>query len=262
MCLAAAERMSQLGLHGRELRERRHLDPFVKDEFKRRTGTGPTSRRLSSPSFPEVGAVDVIVDEPPLLMELKWSYQLPGKVFESVWDAIKLTLLGNVFGTDHVYLVVGASNVEWTHTESAEAFTTGTFDPLELWNRPLNSLRGPNGGATVGEDLVIGGHGNQPIEGPRTITVHQLAAFEIASDFELRVLSLTGSTSRQPWPRIEYPPPTTPRTTGRVTLAAPGGDGSFSGHRRPGERHPSAARDDVDRGVRRVREVPGRTKAR
>lgn len=225
VCRAAAARMSQLGLPGTELRERYHLDPFIKDEFERRHGVRPISRRLTSPSFPRLGAVDVVADEPSLLMELKWSYQLPGKVFECVWDAIKLALLGPSYNYDHAYLVVGASNVEWAQTESADAFASGTFDPLELWNRPLVPRRGPNRGATVGEDLVIGGHGSQPLNGPRTITVQRLDALDVAGDFELRVLSVRGSDARQPWPPIEYPPPSVTGATDGV-----GCDQTIAGH--------------------------------
>ena len=45
---------------------------------------GRFSRKLSTPDFPGLGAVDVIVAQPRALIELKWSYEMPGTIFESV----------------------------------------------------------------------------------------------------------------------------------------------------------------------------------
>jgi hypothetical protein len=75
------------GLPEIALRERQHLDPFFKDEIGRRSGRRPVSRMLRSPDFPGLGAVDVVVERPRALIELKWAYGAPAKIFESVWDA-------------------------------------------------------------------------------------------------------------------------------------------------------------------------------
>lgn len=66
---AVADRMTAIGLQGAELREKRHLDPFVKDEIEQQTGARPVSRKLSTPDFPGLGAVDVIVARPRALIE-------------------------------------------------------------------------------------------------------------------------------------------------------------------------------------------------
>jgi hypothetical protein len=112
-CAGAAKRMTETGLAGSQLRERIHLDPFLKDELASLTGRRPLSRKFKSDSFPGLGAVDVVAERPKFLMELKWSYAIPGKVFESVWDAIKLALLGPVLGIECLYLATGASSEEW-----------------------------------------------------------------------------------------------------------------------------------------------------
>jgi len=197
--------MTATGLPGAELRERWHLDPFVKDEFEARTGRRPVSRTLKSEAFPGLGAVDVLAEHPKLLMELKWSYAGPGKVFESVWDAIKLSILGPAFGFDHLYIAAGAAGEVWGLTESANLFETGTIDPLEMWDRELEPRRGPNYGASVGEDLVIGSRGNQPIEGPREIELRRLESFPVAGDYELRLVSIGGNSRLRTWPQIDVP---------------------------------------------------------
>jgi len=197
--------MTASGLPGSEFRERQHLDPFVKDEFEARTGRRPVSRTLKSEAFPNLGPVDVVVEQPKLLMELKWSFEAPGKVFESVWDAIKLSILGPAFGFDHLYIATGATVGEWGITESADLFETGTVDPLEMWSRDLEPRRGPNYGSTVGEDLVIGARGNQPIEGPREIEVQRLGSFPVIAGYELVLVSVAGNSELRTWPQADVP---------------------------------------------------------
>ncbi len=197
-----AERMAMTELPGAELRERRHLDPFMKDVFEEYTGKRPVSRTLHSQHFRGLGPVDIVAAEPRLLMELKWSYALPGKLFESVWDAVKLALLGSEHGYDDLYIATGASLTEWGASECADLFTSGELDPIEAWGRRLHPRRGPNYGSTVGEDLVIGARGNQPERGPEVLSVRVIGAFPVHSDFELRLVSLRPATGVRPWPRI------------------------------------------------------------
>lgn len=205
ICSAVADRMTQTGLSGFELRERNHLDPFIKDEIEKRSGARPVSRKYKSDAFHGLGAVDVVAEDPKVMMELKWSYALPGKVFESVWDAIKLALLGPVHGFENLYVATGASRLEWDASESADLFETGDRNPTEMWERNLAPPRGPNNGATVGEDLVIGARGNQPTSGPKLFRVLALGAFEVAQDFELRLARVEGVTRLRDWPQIAYP---------------------------------------------------------
>lgn len=79
-----ARRMTDTRLPGAQLRESRHLDPFTKDAIGEAVGIRPMSKRFDSPLFVGLGGVDVVPTRPQLFMELKWSYERPGKIFESV----------------------------------------------------------------------------------------------------------------------------------------------------------------------------------
>jgi hypothetical protein len=138
-----AAKLTEAGLPGSALRERAHLDPRTKDECGRRNGQRPTSRTLRSSDFPGLGPVDVVLERPRALLELKWAYGVPAKIFESVWDATKLALLGAQHGYAALYVVCGASDAEWAVSESAELFAPGEIDVLALWQRPLIPPRGP-----------------------------------------------------------------------------------------------------------------------
>jgi hypothetical protein len=185
--------MTATGLRGEDLRERLHLDPFTKDECERRSAVRPLARTLRTSDFPGLGPVDVIVAQPRALIELKWAYQSPGKVFESLWDAIKLALLGSMHSYRALYVGTGASRDEWTASESADLFEPGEIDPREGWARPLLPPRGPNYGKTVGEDLVIGAGGNRPLRVHRRIAIRSVARWDVAGDYELRVIGVTGT---------------------------------------------------------------------
>jgi hypothetical protein len=200
ICREVADRMTNTGLPGTRLRERRHLDPFMKDAFMDATGARPVSKRFDHPHFRGLGAVDVVTDRPLLFMELKWSYERPGKIFESVWDAIKLAMLGPQHGRSHLYIATGASDSEWQHGDCADLFAGGPVEPLEMWRRPLVPRRGPNYGATVGSDLVIGANGKQPTQGPTRISTRLLDRFAVANDFRLKLIRIDGTTDTQPWP--------------------------------------------------------------
>ena len=204
-CSRVATRMTETGLRGSDLRETKHLDPFMKDALEEAIGVWPVSRKFASKSFVGLGAVDIVADQPRLFMELKWSYKPPGKVFESVWDAIKLAVLGPEHGWTQLYIATGATKEEWGRSECADLFETGTVDPLEMWERPLIPKRGPNYGRTVGEDLVIGANGNQPSRGPRTVLVRSLDSFPVADDFELKLIGLSGTTDLRDSPQISLP---------------------------------------------------------
>lgn len=220
---AVAARLTATGLPWPALRERRHLDPFVKDEYARRGGRRPASRTLRSPDFPGLGGVDVVLEEPRALIELKWAYGVPAKIFESVWDATKLALLGPRRGYDALYVVTGASRAQWAVSESAALFETGAVDALDLWRRPLEPPRGPNYGLTVGQDLVIGARGNQPLRAYARLAIRSVAALEVAGDHELRAIAVKGVGPLVTWPRFAAPEPLTTIETvelpARVTQA-------------------------------------------
>lgn len=201
-CSKVAARMTGTGLGGSALRESRHLDPFMKDAFEAAVGVRPISKKFKSESFVGLGAVDLVADQSRLFMELKWSHELPGKIFESVWDAIKLAVLGPKHGRDHLYIATGAGEAEWANGDCTDLFASGSHDPLEMWQRPLVPKRGPNYGETVGEDLVIGGHGNQPTEGPKAITTRSLNEFRVAGDFLLKLVAISGTSDLRDWPQV------------------------------------------------------------
>ena len=197
---AVASRLTATGLSGSALRERQHLDPFVKDEFARRSGRRPAARTLRTPDFPGLGAVDVVVELPRALLELKWAYGSPAKIFESVWDATKLALLAAEHGDDALYVVCGAPVTEWTASESAELFTAGEINALALWRRVLVPPRGPNYGTTIGEDLVIGARGNRPRRAHARLAIRTVGSFHVAGDHELRAIGVTGVGPLVAWP--------------------------------------------------------------
>jgi hypothetical protein len=207
---AVAVEMTGTGLPGTELRERLHLDPFSKNELAHRVGERPLSRTLRTPAFPGVGPVDLVLERPRALLELKWSYVQPGKVFESVWDATKLLLLGQCHGYEALYVVTGAATEEWAASESADLFRGGELDAIESWSRPLVPRRGPNYGATVGEDLVIGARGNRPRQAHTRIAVQRVLTFPVARGYELRVARIAAAGPLAPWPSFG-PSPDAPR---------------------------------------------------
>src|SRR5438094_5802011 len=51
----AAEQMTATGLPGSELRERKHLDPFMKSCLEQRSGLRPVSQTLRTPDFQGLG---------------------------------------------------------------------------------------------------------------------------------------------------------------------------------------------------------------
>ncbi|RKQ90859.1 hypothetical protein C8N24_0674 [Solirubrobacter pauli] len=212
--------MSLSEIQGDDLRERGHLDPFFKAECERHLGARPVARTLRSKDFPRLGPVDVVLERPRALIELKWAHGAPAKIFEGLWDALKLALLGPAHGYDALYLVTGASRGQWSNSESADLFRTGEVDTLEAWNRALVPRRGPNYGATVGEDLVIGAHGNRPLRAHPTLAVQTVTASAVADDYELRAVRISGVGSVIRWPTPEATPasPVTGGDLASVTL--------------------------------------------
>ena len=222
-----ARRMSALGCDGGLLRERQHLDPMTKDVLESLTGDRPVSRKLTTADFPGLGPVDVVHAAPRLLIELKWSYELPGKVFEGAWDAVKSGLLGPAHSIDALYLMTGAARDEWQRSESADLFATGELDPREVWARSLVPPRGRNRGTTIAEDLVIGARGNRPRRMPHRIFTRSVAACPAADGYELRAVALRPSTSLTDWTAPETgkaipagTAPLQPDSAGRFVLPA------------------------------------------
>jgi len=227
---ALVARLTRMDPSGAAIRERQHLDPFFKDELERLVGTRPVAKKLHTPHFPGLGAVDVVVSEPRALIELKWSYLIPDKIFEAVWDAIKLALVGLEHHYTALYVAAGASKSAWAATESADLFRAGQVNTIEMWQRPLVPPRSPNRGKTVGEDLVVGGRGNQPVRVPAELQVQLVRTLGVGENHELRVARIAPHGDFVEWPRIEIP----------ATHPAPkptlGADGSFELPRRVTQR--------------------------
>jgi hypothetical protein len=93
-------------------------------------------------------------------MELKWSYDPPGKVFESAWDMVKLVLLGSRHGYSWLFVTTGAAVTEWAASETRDLFDTGGGRHGRRMGPAVGPGRGPNYGRSTGEDVVIGGRGN------------------------------------------------------------------------------------------------------
>lgn len=133
---------------------------------------------LELKAFRGVGGFDLLVDRSgggPVccLAEVKWSYTGRSKIFEAVWDAVKLCLAAREHGATRCWLITGAPNSQWASAECRELFDSGVLSFQDLWKRPLVPA-GPNGGATVGEDLLAGGRGNRFISAPSAFAMTEV----------------------------------------------------------------------------------------
>jgi hypothetical protein len=147
---------------------------------RRLPGRVRKERLVRIKAFRGVGGSDLLIDRVPgqriaWLAETKWSYGQPPKVFEAVWDAIKLCLQMREHRVARGWLIVGAADAAWRIAEGRELFTSSVTDTVALWNQPLQPPRSPNYGKTIGEDLVRGGNGNQPTTVPQAIHTELVA---------------------------------------------------------------------------------------
>lgn len=200
------------GVAGADVRERGHLDPGVKAVLRETHHLETASMPRGHEHFTGLGSIDVVLDDPPILMELKWSYdEQRSKIFESVWDAVKLSLLAGDTGK-HGYIATGASHTAWASCESADLFETGVIDPQEIWGRPLDPA-GPNYGRTVGEDVILGSKSRgRPLKSPGQLEMTAVVRLPYRDDYELRVARVAGAGPLTDWPTnlpgTEVPPAT------------------------------------------------------
>lgn len=187
------------GLAGIDVRERNHLDPTAKRTFETLLKGPVASIRYRSDLFSGLGAVDIVVMDPPILIELKWSYEEKrSKIFESVWDAIKLSILA-VDRESLAYIATGASLAAWDSCESADLFEAGLIDPQEIWERPLIPS-GPNSGTSIGQDLVLGSpSGGRPKACAKQLAITPVARVAYRDDYELRVARVVGDGPMTTW---------------------------------------------------------------
>lgn len=136
-------------------------------------------RRVATPEFQGVGPVDIIARAESDgritgMLECKWSREgKRDKIYEAAWDAVKLALatLHNEAAT--AYVVTVATRTAWAKSETADLFSTGTVDTVELWGRELTPV-GMNGSNTVGGDCEAGGRGNMFTVAPRSLLITQV----------------------------------------------------------------------------------------
>src|SRR4051812_15104938 len=142
-------------------------------------------RKLELKAFQGVGGFDLLVDRVPerrvaWLVETKWSYTSRPKIFEGAWDAVKLCLAQAAHSIKRTWLVTGAPAQQWREAECVDLFETGSISVADMWARALVPP-GPNGGATVGEDLITGGHGKVFTSAPDRLNVQALDPFDLPS---------------------------------------------------------------------------------
>ena len=102
-----------------------------------------------------------------LLAELKWCYV--DKLWETLWDAFKVSLASDVEGIEHAYVVVGAPAVVWGKpANGSELFYGGTWSTRELISRY----------GTNWSWLLAEGSKSQPVSLPELIQT-ELVANEI-----------------------------------------------------------------------------------
>lgn len=170
-------------LHEEDLRQ------GIYDELiDHRPGLVRKEKRLPLRSFQGVGGFDLMVNNqsggtPSLLAEVKWSYVSRPKIFEAVWDAVKLCLAESELGVSRCYLITGAPDDQWIEAESKELFESGTLSFMDLWNQSLRPP-GPNGGQTVGEDLLFGGRGNRFTKAPKEVLVEEICEVNLRPESE------------------------------------------------------------------------------
>ena len=155
---------------------------------------------LELAAFRGVGPFDVLVDRSPgrpvvWLAEIKWSYTTRSKIFEAVWDAVKLCVAARSYGTRRSWLITGAPNQQWGTAEARQLFADGTISFRELWEEPLVPP-GPNGGKTCGEDALAGGRGNRFTCTPSAFAVKTVAREDLrvgGENWSIRAVALTAA---------------------------------------------------------------------
>jgi hypothetical protein len=96
------------------------------------------------PNLPprRLGGVDLLVRYMPdgeywrYLAELKWSAQGQHKVYESLWDAVKMLAGSEILYVEAAYLLTAATVQEWERpAECGELFTDGEWEIADLISR-------------------------------------------------------------------------------------------------------------------------------
>jgi hypothetical protein len=162
-----------------DLREEDLRAELCNELATRMPGCVERERKLALRSFQGVGGFDILVRDrpgghPSAVAELKWSYTTRSKVFEALWDAVKVATAQAEYGIPRGWLIVGASDATWEGAECRELFDPGVCGFRRMWDQRL-SPTGSNGGTTVAEDLLAGGRGNRFTRAPEKFRVDRVA---------------------------------------------------------------------------------------
>jgi hypothetical protein len=175
----ACASLTHRGVPYADLREQDLRAELCKVLGVRMPGRVEPERKLVLKSFQGVGGFDILVRDEPgghprAVAELKWSYTKRSKVFEALWDAVKLAMAQDEYGIVRGWLIVGAPVEAWEVAECRELFDPGVCGFRRMWEQRL-APPGSNGGETVGEDLLAGGHGNTFTRTPEEFRVERIA---------------------------------------------------------------------------------------
>jgi hypothetical protein len=197
------------------LAERRDLQPVAEavlgDLFPDRL---VPNRKVVIPIWERVGNVDLTVSEAPGttteagLIELKWSGDGSDKLYEGLWDAMKLSpaqIAGAVIGP-RAYLLTGAPKTVWESSSFADLFETAVHDPAQLCLRRLTDRK-----RTIAwDDLLRGGYDSYPHWVPAKIATNVCGRASVGESYELRAVEITvpeceGIDLKGGWPNGNRP---------------------------------------------------------
>jgi hypothetical protein len=198
------------------LRELRDLQPAAETTLSERfTDRLAPNRKVAIPIWERVGRVDITILESPGaafeagLIELKWSGGGSDKLYEGLWDALKLALAQITWGAigPRAYLLTGAQKGVWESSPFAGLFETAVHDPAELCARRLSDRK-----QTIAwDDLLRGGNDSYPHWVPGEIATKVCGRASVGEEYELRAVEigvpeceaipLTGG-----WPHGNRPP--------------------------------------------------------
>lgn len=173
-------------------------------------------------AFRGAGGFDVLVDRSPggeiaWLAEVKWSYTTRSKIYEAAWDAVKLCLAAAEHHVARCWLITGAPAAQWAATETRELFVAGPASFETVWSQPLVPP-GPNGGTTVGADVLAGGRGNRFTRAPETFVVEEVGVHELRRGGEHWSVRAVAVTAASRWIEDFAPAPVFPKTIGQPWL--------------------------------------------
>ena len=173
-----------------------------------------SNRKIVIPIWERVGNVDLTVGEAPGtiteagLIELKWSGGGTDKLYEGLWDAMKLSLAQITWAAigPRAYLLTGAPKTVWESSPFADLFETAVHDPVELCLRRLTDRK-----RTIAwDDLLRGGKDSYPHWVPAKIATKVCGRASVGEMYELRAVEISvpeceGIDLKGGWPNGNRP---------------------------------------------------------